>query len=101
MPIARPASVRRFDDGVDAWEMVTVAPPLALAPWVLGYCDYTERTRSFRARRELPSTEYVVIVNLGPTVELVGGDGQVVRVAEGEGFAAGAHLRPAISRSQG
>ena len=66
-----------------------------------GYTFYEERTRSFAARREMPSLRPVLIVNLGDAIEVVGGDGVAVQVQTGSGFVAGLHDRHAVSKSMG
>lgn len=43
----------------------------------------------------------MLIVNLGAPIAITGGDGGVLRLQAGEAFAAGAHLRPALSHSEG
>lgn len=90
-----------FDDGINAWSMAHVAPPDVLASIIRGYCDYRERTGGFTTRRELPHAEGVLIVNLGETLFVTGGDGRKIRLDQGEAFVAGVHLRPALSRSLG
>jgi AraC-like DNA-binding protein len=75
------------------------------APRLLGmidsYSDYSERTTGFSTRRELPHADGVMIINLGDPVRITGGDGMTIRLAAGEAFVAGAHLRPAYSASGG
>lgn len=93
--------LREHDDGVNAWSMAEIAPDPALSPVIRSYCDYSEKTGGFTARRELPHPEGVLIVNLGEPVSVTGGDGEAISLRAGEAFAAGVHLRPAISRSSG
>jgi AraC-like DNA-binding protein len=94
-------SVRQHDDGVDRWCFTAGAAAPALAGAVRGYTHYTEQTSSFITRRELPGTEGVLIINLGARLDLVGGDGAALTLKAGEGFVAGLHLSPALSRSHG
>ncbi|QNA84893.1 AraC family transcriptional regulator [Sphingomonas sp. So64.6b] len=101
MPDARLIRLDAHDDGVNAWSMAHIAPPAALAGLIHGYCDYTERTGGFTARRELPHGDGVLIVNLGDPITIVGGDGQILELGRGEAFVAGIHLHPALSRSNG
>jgi len=98
---ARAIDIQRHDDGVNAWRTARVAAPAALRNHIDGYSDYWERTGGFTTRRELPHAEGVLIVNLGAPIAITGGDGGVLRLQAGEAFAAGAHLRPALSHSQG
>lgn len=93
--------VRTRDDGANRWRQLRVAPAPELAGAIDGYCDYRETTCDFTERRELPHAEGVLIVNLGEPIEIVGGDGGVLRLKAGEAFFAGPHLRPAFSRSAG
>ncbi len=68
---------------------------------VYGYSDYGESVHDFDTRRELPHAEGVLIFNLGAPITIVGGDGGALGLRAGEGFFAGAHLRPAFSRASG
>ncbi|MDZ5649384.1 AraC family transcriptional regulator [Nitrospirillum sp. BR 11828] len=97
---SRLVSVRRHDGPRDAWHVANLAPPPPLSGLVDGYADYRERT-SFTTRRELPHAQAVLIVNLAEPIGIVGGDGRPITVRAGEGFVAGAHLAPALSRSGG
>lgn len=89
------------DDGINAWTMTRIAPPPALVGLIDGYSDFAERTGGFTTRRELPHAEGVLIVNLGPPIRITGGNGRAIALGPGEGFAAGVHLRPALSWSGG
>lgn len=89
------------DDGVNRWSMMHLAPSEALADAIRSYCDYSEHTRSFTCRRELPHAEGVLIFNLGAEVSVTGGDGREIRLGAGAAFIAGIHLKPALSRSSG
>ncbi len=99
--LARRRTEQSHDDGVNAWRTIRVAPPPALAGAIQGYSDYRERTGGFTVRRELPHAEGVLIVNLGEPITITGADGRMLRLVAGEAFAAGVHLRPALSHSQG
>jgi AraC-like DNA-binding protein len=98
---SRLRNLRVHDDGVDAWRMADIAPPPELAGLIGGYGDYDEHTGSFTTRRELPHAQAVLIVNLGAPLMIVGGDAREIVLNAGEAFVAGAHLRPALSRSMG
>jgi AraC-like DNA-binding protein len=89
------------DDGVNRWEMARLRPDPRLAGTIDSYSDYWEVTGGFTARRELPGIEPVLIVNLAAPIEIVGGDGETVRLGSGQAFVAATHVRPAISRSSG
>jgi AraC-like DNA-binding protein len=98
---ARVYSEVQHDDGVNAWSMTRLRAGADFAGLVAGYCDYSERTSGFSTRRELPHAEGVLIINLGEPIFIVGGDGREITLRSGEGFVAGVHLRPALSRSTG
>ena len=101
MTLHRLVQVQAHDDGVNAWRNARIAPPPALAGLISGYSDYSERTGGFTTRRELPHAEGVLLVNLGAPIAITGGDGGVLPLRPGEAFVAGAHLRPALSHSDG
>jgi AraC-like DNA-binding protein len=89
------------DDGVNRWEMARIAAPAPIAGLIEAYADYHGQTPGFTTRRELPHAEGVLIVNLGAPIAITGGDGGLIRLEAGEAFAAGVHLRPALSHSTG
>jgi AraC-like DNA-binding protein len=97
----RVLQTQAHDDGVNAWRTARIAAPPDLDGEIYGYSDYWERTGSFTTRRELPHAEGVLIVNLGAPIAITGGDGSVLKLQAGEAFVAGAHLRPALSHSDG
>jgi AraC-like DNA-binding protein len=101
MTADRVIQVQEHDDGVNAWRTARVPAPQQLSDSIYGYSDYWERTGGFTTRRELPHAEGVLIVNLGTPTAITGGDGSILRLQAGEAFAAGAHLRPALSHSDG
>jgi AraC-like DNA-binding protein len=93
--------VDAHDDGVNRWEMARLKPAAALAGQVTSYSDYWEETGGFTTRREMPSIDPVLIVNLGEPIEIVDGNGDLIILRAGEGFAGGLHLRHALARSNG
>lgn len=101
MQLPRLRRVDRHDDGLNAWTILHVAPSPELAGLIRGYALYDERTGGFTTRRELPHAEAVMIVNLDAPIGLRSGDGTDLQLGPGEAFVAGAHLRPALSRSGG
>jgi AraC-like DNA-binding protein len=101
MTCDRVLHVQKHDDGTNAWETVRVSASPELGDEIYGYSDYRERTGGFTTRRELPHAEGVLIVNLGAPIAITGGDGSILRLQAGEAFAAGAHLRAALSHSHG
>lgn len=98
---ARITARQQHVDALNQWSFMRIAPPAALRGWIGGYCEYSEHTRGFSTRRELPHAEGVLILNLGDPVQITGGDGRLLALRAGEGFVAGAHLQPALSHSGG
>jgi AraC-like DNA-binding protein len=96
----RRTQLREYDDGVNAWRMLraTARPDL---DGIADYTVYCESTGGFTTRRELPHCEGVLIINLGDPVAMGLADGRWVEVGTGEGFAAGLHMAPVLSRSAG
>lgn len=97
----RPVRLNTQAVGCDAWSMAHAAPAAALASAIAGYSDYWEQTGSFTTRRELPSLQAVLIVNLGGPIGITGGNGASITLREGEGFVGGLHDQHALSRSNG
>jgi AraC-like DNA-binding protein len=97
----RAIQIEAHDDGVNAWRTARMKPSAGLAQDIYGYSDYRERTGGFTTRRELPHAEGVLIINLGEPIAIAGGDGGVLSLSAGDAFAAGPHLHPALSRSNG
>lgn len=97
----RPTRVRRYDDGVDMWEMVAAPPAAALAGLVSHYTSYREHTASFSARRELAATCGVLIYALGEPLSITGADGAEIVIHQGEAFAGGIADATSISRALG
>lgn len=96
----RPTLLREHDDGVNAWRMLRgrARPDL---DGIAGYTVYSETTGGFTTRRELPHCGAVLIINLGEPVAMGLPDGSWIEVENGEGFAAGLHMAPVLSRSTG
>ncbi len=97
----RSFSVRRHDDGIDMWEMVSAPPETALVGLVDRYCAYAERTGSFSARRELAATSGVLIYVLGDPLSITGADGVEIVLQPGEAFVGGIADATSISRALG
>jgi len=95
----RPITHRRHNDGTDRWTVAEAPPAPALAPAISGYSHYIEHTASFTARREMPATTGVLIFSFGDRLDMIGGDGEPLRLRPGQGFVAGLHTRPAISQA--
>jgi AraC-like DNA-binding protein len=101
MDAFRPLSVRRYDDGIDRWEMASAAAAPGLAGRVDGYCAYAEHTASFTARRELAAAAGVLIFVLGAPLSITGADGANIILRSGEAFAGGIAGATSISRALG
>lgn len=97
----RTVSIRRHDDGVDRWEMIAAAPAAALAGRVASYSAYREETKSFAARRELATTEGVLIYALGDSLEITGADGRAILLRAGGAFVGGISDATSLSRGLG
>jgi AraC-like DNA-binding protein len=92
---------RKFDDGIDRWQISEARPAAALSAFVTRYSDYSEQTRSFTARQELASTGGVLIYALGEPLEIVGADGRAILLRQGEGFAGAIADGTSVSRAHG
>ena len=97
----RAISYRNYNDGTDRWSFADAPPSPALTGAITGYSHYVEHAVSFTARREMPCTTGVLIINFGERLDLVGGNGETLTLAATQGFVAGLHTRPAISRASG
>lgn len=53
------------------WEMVVAAPPTPLQPYVREYVGWVERATTSIRRRELPTDQVPVIINLGSRIGIV------------------------------
>jgi hypothetical protein len=81
------------------WQMVLARPARSLWPYVRGYCGYDEETTAFSRRRELATTQPVLIVGFGAPIEVSFPDlGEKVRAAA---FLAGVSDRYAVVDSFG
>lgn len=101
METHRPQTVRAHDDGVDRWRMAAAAPAPALRGVVDSYSDYWEETGSFAARRELATTQGVLIYALGAPLEITGADGRLIVLRAGEAFVGGISDATSLSRGLG
>ena len=83
------------------WEYVFADPAPALAGIVRRYCGYRERTAGPLRRRELPGAQMVLIVDLGPTLAVLGRDRPERRDRFAGGFAAGLDDGPTLTETTG
>lgn len=96
--VSRPRFARhRSEQGW--WETVFREPGPRLRGLVRGYTGYDEWTTRPVRRRELPSAEVVLIVNLGPTLRVRHPAGSTVAIGSGDGFVAGLHETYALTET--
>jgi len=81
--------------------MIDAAPAAALVGRIGRYSAYREETKSFTARRELATTQGVLIYALGDPLEISGADGRVIVLQAGEAFAGGISDATSLSRGLG
>ena len=77
-------------------ELVSSAPDPALRPYVRGYYAYRERTTGPMRRRELPSSDVILVLNLGAELRLV-----EPREARHTSFVAGLDEQSAVTEHDG
>ncbi|MGH3033445.1 MAG: helix-turn-helix domain-containing protein, partial [Gaiellaceae bacterium] len=65
-----PAKAIHHSSQLGQWEMVFAKPDLRLRPHVRSYWGYEEETVAFIRRRELATTQAVLIVGFGPPIEV-------------------------------
>ena len=96
------AALQRRRQETDAGWWEAAVPPVApaLAPHVLDYCGYAERTAAPHRRRELPIGAIVLVVGFGPRLDLTYPQttGRDVRARS---FVAGAHDTWCVVESPG
>lgn len=97
----RPVSHHQYADALNAWWMARAGPDPGLLGVVDGYSDYSESTAGFSARRELASTEAVLLFNLGDPIDITGANGLAVSLGVGDAFVAGIAEATSLSRSNG
>lgn len=98
---AAPTRVVRHRSADGWWELVFGAPAPRLRRFVRGYCGFAEAAARPVRRREVPSAEVVLIVNLGATLRVEHPRGTVVAVGRGSGFVAGLHETSALTEMAG
>ena len=103
---APPVDVQRHETDDLRWELATRRPPPDLRGVIRDYCGFDERSRGPFSRREVPHGGIVLIVNLGPTLDIRPGDatrsfrGSVGDAAFGS-FVAGLHEAPVFTEYTG
>jgi AraC-like DNA-binding protein len=89
------------DDGVDYFGHTTRAAAPCLQPMARKYTAYAEHTQSFAARRELATTQGVLIFALEGDLKITGADGITITLRQGQAFAGGIATGTSISRALG
>jgi len=95
------ALVERRDPEPGAWEMVSRAPEPRLRPYVRDYTGYVEQIDGLLRRRELPSGDVILIVNLGAPLQVCHPRETTLSFGRGDGFVAGLHDTYAITEAVG
>lgn len=83
------------------WEIVSRPPEPALRPYVRDYAGYVENIAGVLRRRELPSGDVIVIVNLGAPLSVGHPRDTTLALGAGQGFVAGLHDSWAITEAVG
>ena len=83
------------------WEMVSRPPHAALAGLVRRYTAWDEWTAGPMRRRELPSVDVPVILNLGPPFRVRDADAPEAGAARHRSFVAGLHDRAVVTEHPG
>ncbi|GIL39900.1 AraC family transcriptional regulator [Roseiterribacter gracilis] len=99
--MVEPRIVRHESDD-HRWEMAFLPPPPLLRRYVHRICGYDERSAVSLSRRELPSTNIALLLELGPPVwieDRAQPDGAFYRHTGG--FIAGLDDRPTVTQSAG
>ncbi|HYP12922.1 MAG TPA: helix-turn-helix transcriptional regulator [Bryobacteraceae bacterium] len=85
----RVIQVVRHESALGSWIMILSDPAPQLRSSIVRYCDYTEHTPGPLRRRELPSPQITLIIDLGPTVRILNSSGDAVIALHHGGFVAG------------
>lgn len=93
-------TVRR-DGEYGAWEIISRAPEPRLRPYVRDYAGYVERLTGVLRRRELPTGDVILIVNLGAPLRVGHPRDATVSLGSGDGFVAGLHDTYALTEAVG
>jgi AraC-like DNA-binding protein len=97
---ATPVRTTGHESGLGAWEVASRAPDPRLGDHVARFCGYREQGGLPVRRRELPSTDVVVILSLGPSIDVsdpAAGAALVRRTS----FVAGLDPRPSTTEHDG
>lgn len=92
--------VLRHDDERESWSFALRKPIPALRSLVHGYCVYEEWRSGTLAHQHLPHPGIPLIVGFEGSLEVSGPIGEPSRIDPGQGFLAGLHTAPALTRSE-
>lgn len=95
-----PARTTRHQSELGAWEVVSRDPDRRLRDHVTRFCGYREQGDRPLRRRELPSTDVVVVLSFGPSIDVsdpAAGAALVRRTS----FVAGLDPRPSTTEHDG
>ncbi len=95
----RRVRISRHASAEGTWELVYGMPAARLARYVRSYCGYHERTPGPAERRELPGPTVVLILELGPSLSILGPGGESFQHAGG--FVAGLDDRFTLTKTCG
>ena len=98
---ARRVEIARHDSDSGRWEMAFGAPHPLLRGNVSRYCCYSESGTRFTRRREMPTGEIVVIINLGSPLRIRRSQGDISGFGAARGFLAGLDESYVISETEG
>ena len=93
--------VARRGDEHGAWEIISRPPEPRLRPYVRDYAGYVERLTGVLRRRELPTGDVILIVNLGAPLSVRHPRDATLSLARGDGFIAGLHDTYALTEAVG
>ncbi len=95
------AQVLRTEADGASWEVARRPLAPLLRPYVRECVGYVERSAAPLRRREFPGSRIVVILELGPPIDVYGPDEAAPAARFGSGFVAGLHERYAMTEHQG
>lgn len=82
------------------WRMTLRQPEAWLLPYVTAFADYEERLDGTLVRRELPTTQHTLIINLGDSLLVENAAGERLSIRAG-GFLAGIFATPVQTVASG
>ena len=98
---ARRVTVAKHDSDSGRWALALGAPHPLLRDDVSRYCCYSESETRFTRRREMPTGEVVVIINLGSPLRIYRPQGDTFAFGASSGFLAGLDETYVLSETKG